>query len=266
MKNKLFFLLILLAFFGSTNSAISMRPEANEWTDSSGHYAPAMVRKAADDLWDAVKREGAAAADNGWLKREDILCNQGRIPSIICCVITGGLYSLCWCPGLCCERLKAPGNDGEFSQNQNTDSTSTIALYQEPAMDIIYQQRKKEMDMALENFKEAINKNVLKPEQYSGDANICNLGPWVIDEDAGRVWNLPHSKYHSGHRDMSKVVNSTMSFVNNHGGWDTEKKGILEIKVEFNKVSHDDEEAELRKELLRAQIAALKGPKVGDGI
>ena len=43
---------------------------AEAWKDQLGNPAPAIVRRAADNLWSAVEIEGAAAASNGWVRKK----------------------------------------------------------------------------------------------------------------------------------------------------------------------------------------------------
>ena len=121
-------------------------------------------------------------------------------------------------------------HDGEFCNSP--------PIYRAVGSDILYQQRQKEMNEAFNYFKEVVNRSVLKPENYIGDANVCQLGPWVEDNVSSWGGGLRDLlKFYSGRRDLSNLAQSTREFVNKHGGWVTEdNNGSIIEKIEGNKI------------------------------
>lgn len=128
------------------------------------------------------------------------------------------------------------------------------------------QQKSEASERAWNEFKEAVNRSVMKPAQYSGDIKLEWFDSWIENPN----WNIETDKwfYTGGRRDINFVIRDTMAFVKSHGGWALEENEVFNIRMDGNtmhvdtvvakKEAYDDEEAELRKELLRAQIAALK--------
>lgn len=198
------------------------KPGPEEWKDSSGNPAPPNVRRAADNLWDAVENEGSAAGDAGWRYREDKCCNMCGAGRVIFAILCCGLNECC---DVTCGKAMRPGNDGEFVH-------CDIASVEHKAKKLIWDQRTIEAKERLKDFKEAVNSSVLKPEGYSGDADMCTLGPW--SKDNALVWNEPNIQYHSGRRDLSSVPQSTMVFVNKHGGWNPKADQILKTELRGN--------------------------------
>jgi hypothetical protein len=186
-------------------------PEA--WKDNAGHPAPASVRKAADNLWDAVKLEGAAAFAVNWGVQKKAPCGLGRA---LCCLCTCG-FTEC------------------ILSNVTFDEFTNAGMYNHPSANEHYtaKQREQEVTMALKEFREIVNSSVSKPEQYSGDAKICELGPWVEDDSLkvvpGFCCSCTDSTFVGGRRDLSLVPESTRAFVNAHGGWTDVKETVVVI-------------------------------------
>lgn len=195
------------------------KPGPEAWKDASGNPAPPNVRRAADNLWDAVEREGTAAANVGWGKKEvGPFCG---VRACLCCM-TCGFTECMHCLG------------GTFKDDGNFCIDGTRSYYSTAESSIVKTQRVDEREEAFSSFKNIVNSSVLNPEQYSGDANICELGPWVVDNVSS--WDgdpLTNVKFHSGRRDLSHVSQSTMEFVNKHGGWNTKADKPLILKTEM---------------------------------
>ena len=193
MSNNFLKILVLLTFFVGTKSVIGAAPGPEEWRDDASHLAPAVVRKAADNLWNAVKLDGAAAFDAGYGVRKKE-CNCWRVfTGLLCC------FGECV---LCCKDFD------KFVYEADADRGRS---------GVLYQQRTKEVMTALQEFKDIINRSVSRPEQYSGDANVCDLGPWVEDY----AWEKSPGgyKFTSARRNLGGVTGSVKAFVNAHGGW-----------------------------------------------
>ena len=219
MYKKFLCIPIILAFLCGANNAIGMdrneltrlhhvtpkvmgiqdrAPGQEAWKDNSSCIAPPKVRKAADNLWDAVKREGSASFDAKWGVQKKAPC--GFVRGCLCCFSCG-----------CSECMWACDTYDEFGWRVGSGDTT--------AQRLIFTQRTKEVMTALEDFKECVNSSVLKPEQYSGDANVCNLGPW-IEDDSLRIYHGIDIGFAlvGGRRDLSFIPESTRAFVNSHGG------------------------------------------------
>jgi len=208
------------------------RPEA--WKDASGNPAPPNVRRAADNLWDAVEREGEAAWNAGWGKKkvpsycnqDDGCCSSNGIPCccrVFCCLPLCGILECL----VCIERSSIPGSNDEFVYYPYSVQFS--------AQKMVLNQKEQEMQTALNNFKEAVNHSVLQPEQYSGDADVCKIGAWVSNESVFCSGGSSFSGiiYYRGIRDLSGIPQSTMEFVNKHGGWNTKADKPLILKTEM---------------------------------
>lgn len=199
LSQKTLLISVVLVFLCSTNSAIKAghAPGAEEWKDQSGRFAPARVRQAADKLWNSVEEEGGAALNAGWGVQKEMRCGPNR------CFV--GIL-LCGLPELWYMCLRSQGRYDNFGQSSlSRPMTSRLA----------FEQKTRELKEALAEFKNVVNGCVSRPEQYSGDADICTLGPWVEDG----AWSLDEGSLVSARRDMSGVARSTMIFVNMHGGW-----------------------------------------------
>jgi hypothetical protein len=207
MYIKIMHLSLIFTFLFFTNNAIGKGPGSEEWIDEKGSHAPPIVRQAADDLWDVVANEGIAANNAGWGQKEKLWDD--------CCCWTVSILS---CGLIPCIACCAPGDDGDFLKKPMSNQYE-IALNQ--IDEDRYNQKTKEVNQALEKFKDAVNKSVLKPESYSGDANICNLGSWIVDDASTAISTdyVSTIKYNSCHRDLSRITAETKSFVNKHGGW-----------------------------------------------
>lgn len=221
--NKKFILMqIILAFLWVTNSAIGMdrdeltilhhvnprvmgmqdrAPGPESWKDNFGRTAPPRVRKAADQLWGAVKIEGKASFDAKWGVQKKAPC--GLIRGCLCCFSCGCSE----CMYSCCDTYD------EFGWRVGSGDAKTERL--------IFTQRTKEAMEALDFFNECVNASVLKPEQYSGDANVCRLGAWIEDDSLRINYSIGFALV-GGYRDLSLIPKSTMAFVNAHGGWVTD--------------------------------------------
>lgn len=202
MNKKFLCISIVLTFLTFSNSAIGGKAPREGWEDQNGTSAPAVVRKAADDLWNAVEIEGGAAFDAGW----GVMRRKGEVQQHW---LTRGCFCIFTCGVTECLNSDALVNTklNEFDWRD---------FYNQPR--VVMDQRTKEMTTALDVFRNAVNSNVAHPVAYSGDANVCNLGDWV--EDGVRQINPP-GMYHcfSGHRNLSHVQHFTMQFVKDHGGW-----------------------------------------------
>lgn len=201
-------MLILLAFLVGIGNVMGAAPGVDAWRDEAGHPAPALVRQAADSLWEAVKIEGGAAFDAGWGVTKETSCGCYRILGAI---ITLGFNE--------CVKCSSCQEYDEFHRYRYPGHT-----YGSRESSAIYSQREKEAKEALQRFKNAVNTFVSKPEQYSGDADICQFGSWTED---GRWHIRPDGecgalKFVSASRDLSNVPQSVRAFVNEHGGWTSE--------------------------------------------
>ena len=158
------------------------------------------MRKAADELWEGVKVEGAAAFDAGWGvgKQMPWGCQRG----CLCCMTCGILECM----------MATMGKYDEFGWNAQFRA-------QRRAEEMVYEQRTKEVTSLLANFKDSVNQSVKNPVQYSGEANIGGIGPWFEDG----AWEYSEGLFVSGWRDLSGLFQSTKAFVNSHGGWVAEK-------------------------------------------
>jgi hypothetical protein len=201
MLKKFIRTLIVLAFLFVENSAMgSSAPKG--WLDESGHSAPSTVRAAADQLWRAVEIEGSAAfdANYGLIQKPSCDCNRFCIVFSTC-----GLSELCDCWYPCCNGQGCTSNFGRIQYYEGGLR----------AEGVIFEHRTKEMKEVLENFKTLVNSSVSSPVGYQGDAEICDIGPWIADHG----WTKHSGRLSSVRRDLRSVQGSTMSFVNKHGGW-----------------------------------------------
>lgn len=198
MYKKCLQMLLLLGFFWTPANAMSGAPGGAEpWKDNHGRAAPARVRKAADELWDAVTIEGRAALDAGKGFKGDTCCDsQFGVCRILLALLTCGLSE--------CDRPDLA--DDAFGQWQQNPSAAHVAIYTQRALNV---------QTALNNFKEEVNRCVVKPVAYSGDANVCVLGPWIKDG----AWQKLDGTLVSGRRDLSGIIPSVLRFVNAQGGW-----------------------------------------------
>jgi hypothetical protein len=197
MIKRFFYILVLSVFFCNLNCVAGKGPGPEEWKDDRGRTAPPAVRKAADDLWGVVEMEGTASFNAGWSVRKLEL--SWTCTRIAACLFTCGLNE-------CCLGYEKTKLNEEFEWNRASRSKDVYSL------------RQQEVSTAFETFKSVVNKLVVRPEDYSGDADICEIGPWIEDgawkeNDNGFVW------FASGRRDLSNVTRMTMNFVNSHGGW-----------------------------------------------
>jgi len=212
MYKKFFWIPIILSFFLGVNDANGMEsraPGAEEWKDSSNKPAPAVVRKAADNLWQAVEKEGEAAFDAGWgISEKEEVAKEWNTGLHRC------LLGLCTCGISECSQ-----GCGEFCcKPQGIQYDKFYFVYDgsdRTAEKILYNQRAKEAERALNDFIEIVNTSVLKPEEYSGDAKFCEFGPWTLDNR----WVKRSHYISSARRDLVQVPQSTRDFVNAHGGW-----------------------------------------------
>ena len=204
-------MLVLLTFLIGIGNVMGSAPGADAWKDDAGHPAPASVRRAADNLWTVVKEEGKAAFDSGYGIRKKTPCGFQRG---IAAIITCGINECC----ISCTEFDKFVHDGNI----------LVSTYERNV--IIYNQKEKEVKEALQRFKDAVNISVSRPEVYSGDANICNLGLWIEDNRWSNTLSGARFTFVSASRDLSDVLKSTKAFVKAHGGWVSEgdvKKGTI---------------------------------------
>lgn len=203
MHKKFLWTSVLLAFLLGANSSMGGGPGAEEWIDNEGLRAPAQVRKAADALWDAVDDESDASLNAGWGFEElDPDCGCTRCQY---CCMTCGITE--------CVRPCAT-DSGEYG--------SSRVMTRHRDFHLQYEQKTSEVMKALAVFRDAVNGNVVGPELYSGDAAICELGPWCKG-----VTYLPVQdglrRLYRAKRDLSHIPESSRNFVNLHGGWKPEQ-------------------------------------------
>jgi hypothetical protein len=198
MSKKFLLVSLFFVFFGIANTSMGNGHGPEAWKDNEGHLAPSKVRRAADTLWNAVEAEGSAAFDAGWGVGKKMPCGPKRVCLNICtCGLVECMMATC----------------GEYDEfGYSTRAQAYPNAYE--AKQMIYAERTREVMTALAEFKEAVNQYVANPEQYSGDANVCELGPWVEDN----AWHI-NDMFVSGRRDLSDVTRTTKDFVNAHGGW-----------------------------------------------
>ena len=215
MFKKLFGILALLIFLINISNVMGATPGLDEWKDDMGRPAPASVRRAADMLWTAVKIEGEAAFDAGWgvpVEYKEKCGSYQCFKCVMCCISCG----VSVCLGALCEEKPKYGEvcrDGLYNGYASIQRAT-------------FDRRTEEVTAALQTFKDTINRSVLRPEPYSGDARICELGPWVRD-NAWYKDSRPQYGFASVRRDLSGVLQSTKSFVKAHGGWAPEGKEII---------------------------------------
>jgi len=202
--------LVLLTFLISTGEVIGSAPGLEDWKDDAGRPAPASVKQAADTLWTAVKLEGKAAFNDGLgITVETAPSCCSRILCCLTCGLTSYIDAMVWKP-----------NFGEVAYNHH---------YKKPGAQTMYDKRQEEVRVALQNFRDTVNGAVSRPEKYSRDIRICELGPW-IEDGAWYEDHQPLQKFTSIRHDLSSVLQSTKTFVKAHGGWTSEgdiKKGIV---------------------------------------
>lgn len=279
MHKKFILISVALAFLWGTNSAIAMdnfqdepnrrnaavlptilqtdkSPGAEEWTDNHDQTPPARVRKAADDLWVAVASEGKAAFEVDWgviilggrpkTREEKGQCSLKYCLSFLIC-------SCCFYQCYAIEQAET-----EYLRTTHDFELRSVGFTASSTKRIEKDQKEVEVKRFLEDFKSAVNESVKKPVAYSGDIQFATIELWVRDGAWTKNCDYDNSDHQpgriaSGRRDLSPLHRKTIIFVNEHGGWLTDADAVV-----AKKETNDDEEAALRKELLRAQIAALK--------
>lgn len=215
MFKRFFGALALLTFLINVGNVMGAAPGLDEWKDNAGRPAPASVRRAADSLWTAVKIEGEAAFDSGYgvpVENKEKPCWYRSYQCMTCCITCG--ISLC-IGALCEEKPKY----GEVCRDPLYGGYASIPR-------LTFEKRTEEVTAAMQVFRDIINRSVLRPEPYSGDARICELGPWIRD-NAWYKDSSPQYGFASVRRDLSGVLQSTKAFVNAHGGWAPEGKEIV---------------------------------------
>ncbi len=202
MYKKFFLPFIFITFLGLGNNAVGNAPGPDEWKDSFGRLAPARVRVAADELWSAASIEGHAAHAEGFGYFRNPDCSAKEI---CCTTMMCGLI-------LCCKA-------GDIIKQGEQPRQHALRSYD---FDMSRSIAKVNAEKALRNFKEAVNSSVVEPEQYSGDARVCDLGPWVVDPNGWvRDGEYVFHKIDSGIRVSSITVKNVLKFVDSHKGWVT---------------------------------------------
>lgn len=196
--------LTLLTFFISTGNVMGSAPGVDAWKDDAGQPAPAGVRRAAENLWTAVKEEGKAAFDAGWGIKKKTSSTCHRVSAALCTI------GISECQIACAELDTFVHDTGMFGKDWHEHDTKEVKA--------IYDQKHKQVTEALRSFKDAVNLSVSRPEQYSGDAHICQFGPWIVDNrnntrDCGVIWFV------SASRDLNDILRLVRAFVRAHGGW-----------------------------------------------
>lgn len=187
-------------FLGLVNNATGNAPGAEEWKDSFGRLAPPRVRAAADELWAAASIEGHAAHAEGFGYFRNPDCSAKEV---CCTTMFCGLI-------LCCKA-------GDIIKQGEQPRQHALRPYD---FDMSHSIATSNAEKALRNFKEVVNSSVVSPENYSGDASICDLGPWVMDDNGWvRKGEYFFHKIDSGIRVSSKTVKKVLEFVNSHKGW-----------------------------------------------
>lgn len=194
-----------------SKSASLEKTGAEEWKDEFGKPAPARVRRSADKLWDAVAIEDLAGWEAGLCTRKNktYLETCGCLSCINSC-LSCGIYECV----KCCY-LSTGDQDEVYWANDRRGASAK-------ALDAIYQERSLQSKKALDEFKDAVNSSVKKPEQYSGDFNLQWVNYWVASPDWRKqeetLWT-----YIGARRDLSFVIQITKDFVHSHGGWISEE-------------------------------------------
>jgi len=209
MNKKFLWTFVVLIFCSLGNNLYAPAPGPQAWLDDQRQEAPACVRRAANELWDAVEAEGqcwcnvgygAASKPSNWKKYKPLM-----LENILGCACSGATF--CILPIICCLCCD---EDGEYVIGQHNYNNSQDEVAASKISTVVVERWKE----ALWN---AVNVSVKNPENFVNDRPAFQLGYAVQDGRAvNRSCTMP---VNSVSRNMTDVPSSIKTFVNAHGGW-----------------------------------------------
>lgn len=194
MNKKVFYVYFFLLFLLCINRTLgSSRPSAEEWNDRGRTPAPALVRQAADKLWDTVEAEQVAA------HHSYSIAHTFRFPSLsfILQSATNAVVELFT------STSQPPVQLDELAE---FDTANALSI-----------QRSMEVFKAYVNFQQVVREHI-NGRFWFGDAANDDIHDEWIPEQQWQV-KLPSLDQNDHHRDMSILAPATLKFVNAWGGW-----------------------------------------------